>query len=106
MRQLTDMLISRGMKQGIDAEAFDFSSEAFQSGKLLKKDVPVRNGLKQEDAKKIVKHIKDSGLKVQVQIMDDVVRVTGKKIDDLQQVIQLCKEANLGFPMQYINMRS
>ena len=106
MRQLTDMLISRGMKQGIDAEAFDFSSEAFQSGKLLKKDVPVRNGLKQEDAKKIVKHIKYSGLKVQVQIMDDVVRVTGKKIDDLQQVIQLCKEANLGFPMQYINMRS
>ena len=56
--------------------------------------------------KKIVKHIKDSGLKVQVQIMDDVVRVTGKKIDDLQQVIQLCKEASLGFPMQYINMRS
>jgi uncharacterized protein YajQ (UPF0234 family) len=106
MRQLTDMLISRGMKQGIDAEAFDFSSEAYPSGKLLKKDVPVRNGLKQEDAKKIVKLIKDSGQKVQAQIMEDVVRVTGKKIDDLQQVIQLCKGANLGFPMQYINMRS
>jgi uncharacterized protein YajQ (UPF0234 family) len=66
----------------------------------------VRNGLKQEDAKKIVKLIKDSGQKVQAQIMEDVVRVTGKKIDDLQQVIQLCKGANLGFPMQYINMRS
>jgi uncharacterized protein YajQ (UPF0234 family) len=73
---------------------------------VLKKEVPVRNGLKQEDAKKVVKLIKDSGLKVQAQIMEDVVRVTGKKIDDLQDVIQLCKEANLDFPTQHINMRS
>ena len=106
MRQLVDVLISRSMKQGIDAEALDVSKEPHQSGKVVKKEVPVRNGLKQEDAKKIVKLIKDSGLKVQAQIMDDTVRVTGKKIDDLQEVIQLCKTANLGFPMQYINMRS
>jgi len=106
MRQLVDVLISRSMKQGIDAEALDISKEPHQSGKVVKKEVPVRNGLKQEDAKKIVKLIKDSGLKVQAQIMDDTVRVTGKKIDDLQQVIQLCKTANLGFPLQYINMRS
>ena len=106
MRQLTDVLISRAMKQGIDAQAFDFSKEAYQSGKVVKKEVPVRNGLKQEDAKKVIKLIKDSGLKVQSQIMDDLVRVTGKKIDDLQEVIQLCKTANMDFPMQYINMRS
>ena len=65
----------------------------------------VRNGLVQEDAKKIVKLIKDAGLKVQASINDDLVRVTGKKIDDLQSVIQLCKTANLGFPLQYVNMR-
>jgi uncharacterized protein YajQ (UPF0234 family) len=106
MKQLTDVLLSRSMKQGIAPEAFDFSKEAYQSGKIVKKEVPVRNGLKQEDAKKVVKLIKDSGLKVQVQIMDDLVRVTGKKIDDLQEVIQLCKNSNLGIPMQYINMRS
>ncbi|MDQ3682109.1 MAG: YajQ family cyclic di-GMP-binding protein [Bacteroidota bacterium] len=106
MRQLTDVLISRSMKQGIDAMAFDFSKEGFTTGKIYKKEVPVRNGLKQEDAKKVVKVIKDSGLKVQVQIMDDLVRVTAKKIDDLQEVIQLCKTAGLEFPMQYINMRS
>jgi uncharacterized protein YajQ (UPF0234 family) len=69
-------------------------------------EVPVRNGLKQEDAKKVVKLIKDSGLKVQVQIMDDMVRVTAKKIDDLQAVIKLCGEGNLGIALQYINMRS
>lgn len=106
MRQLTDVLISKAMKQGIDALAFDFSKEAYPSGKIYKKEVPVRTGLNQEDAKKIVKLIKDSGLKVQAQIMEDVVRVTGKKIDDLQEVIQLCKSGNVGFPMQYINMRS
>ena len=106
MRQLTDVLISRSMKQGIDPQAFDFSKDAYQSGKVTKKEVPVRNGLKQDDAKKVVKLIKDSGLKVQSQIMEDVVRVTAKKIDDLQEVIQLCKTAALEFPMQYINMRS
>jgi uncharacterized protein YajQ (UPF0234 family) len=106
IRQLVDVLISRSMKQGIDAAALDISKESYQSGKVVKKEVPVRNGLKQEDAKKIVKLIKDSGLKVQAQIMDDTVRVTAKKIDDLQEVIQLCKGANLGIPMQYINMRS
>ncbi len=106
MRQLTDVLISRSMKQGIDAMAFDFSKEGFTSGKIFKKEVPVRNGLKQEDAKKVVKLIKDSGLKVKVQIMEDLVRVTAKKIDDLQEVIQHCKNAGLEFPMQYINMRS
>jgi len=106
MRQLTDVLLSRAMKQGIDPNAFDFSKEPYQSGKVVKKEVPVRNGLKQEDAKKIVKLIKDSGLKVQVQIMDDLVRVTAKKIDDLQQVIQLCKTSGLDLPLQYINMRS
>lgn len=106
MKQVTDVLISRSMKQGIDPQAFDFSKEAYQSGKVLKKEVPVRNGLKQEDAKKVVKLIKDAGLKVQAQIMEDVVRVTGKKIDDLQEVIQLCKGSSLEFPMQYLNMRS
>lgn len=106
MRQLIDVLISRGHKQGIAPEAFDLSKEAYPSGKLIKKEVEVRNGLKMEDAKKIVKLIKDSGLKVQSQIMDDVVRVTGKNRDDLQSVIQLCRNANLGVPLQYENMRN
>src|SRR6185436_2905840 len=65
MKQLIDVLISRSVKQGIDANAFDFSKDAYQSGKILRKEVPVSNGLKQEDAKRIVKLIKDSGLKVQ-----------------------------------------
>ncbi len=106
MKQVIDVLISRAVKQGIDANAFDFSKDAFQSGKVLKKEVAVTNGLKQEDAKKIVKIIKDSELKLQAQIMDDVVRVTGKKIDDLQQAMAACKQASLSLPLQFINMKS
>lgn len=106
MKQVIDVLISRSMKQGIEPSAFDFSKDAHQSGKLLKKEVPVNNGLKQEDAKKIVKLIKDKGLKVQAAIMDDIIRVTGKKIDDLQAVIAACKQANLEIPLQFINMKS
>lgn len=106
MRQLLDVLVSRSHKQGIAPEAFDLSKEGGVSGKVWKKEVTVRNGLKQEDAKKVVKLIKDSGLKVQASINDDIVRVTGKKIDDLQEVIQASKGWDLGIPLQYENMRS
>jgi uncharacterized protein YajQ (UPF0234 family) len=106
MKQLIDVLIGRAMKQGIDGNAFDFSKDAYPSGKVVKKEVPVTNGLKQEDAKKMVKAIKDSGLKVQAAIMDDIIRVTAKKIDDLQAVIALLNGGNFGVPLQYTNMKS
>lgn len=106
MEQLIDVLLTKTVKQNLDSNIYDLSKDAFQSGKVWKKDVPVRNGLKQEDAKKIVKLIKDSGLKVQPAIMDDMVRVTAKKIDDLQEVIAKCRQSDLGIPLQYINMKS
>ena len=106
LNQIIDVLISKSMKQGLAAEIYDLSKEAVQSGKVVKKEVPVRNGIKQEDAKKIVKLIKDSGLKVQAAIMDDMVRVTAKKIDDLQQVIQASKGWDLGLVFQYVNMKN
>ena len=106
INQIVDVMISRSMRQGLAAEIYDLAKEPHQSGKVVKKEVPVRNGIKQEDAKKIVKLIKDSGLKVQVAIMDDIVRITGKKIDDLQEVIQASKGWNLGIALQYVNMKS
>ena len=63
MHQIIDVLISRSMKQGLAGEVYDLSKEPYQSGKVVKKEIIVRNGIKQEDAKKIVKLIKDSGLK-------------------------------------------
>ena len=65
VKQIVDVLISRSMKQGIDPLAYDLTKEPYPSGKVTKMEVPVRNGLKQDDAKKVVKLIKDSGMKVQ-----------------------------------------
>ncbi|MEO6915377.1 MAG: YajQ family cyclic di-GMP-binding protein [Chitinophagaceae bacterium] len=106
LQQIIDVLISRTIKQGLAGEIYDLGKEAFPSGKVVKKEVLVRNGIKQEDSKKIVKLIKDSGLKVQAAIMDDIIRVTGKKIDDLQDVIQAAKSWDLGLALQYINMKA
>ena len=106
LKQLEDVLLTKAMRQGLEANAFDISKEYTPSGKYVKKTVPVKNGIDKEMAKKIVKLIKDSGLKVQVAIMDDIIRVTAKKIDDLQDVIQLCRSSNLDLPLQFINMKS
>jgi cyclic-di-GMP-binding protein len=104
--QIVDVILSRSMKQGLAAEIYDLTKEPFQSGKVVKQTVPVKNGIKQEDAKKIVKLIKDSGLKVQAAIMDDIIRITGKKIDDLQAVIQASHGWNVGIALQTVNMKN
>ena len=72
----------------------------------LKQIIEIKNGIEKEKAKLINKLIKDSGLKVQSAILDDKIRLTGKKIDDLQDVIALCRSSNFGIPLQYENMKS
>lgn len=106
LKQAEDVIVTKAMRQGLDAKSFDLGKEPAAHGKYLRKEIKIKNGLERADAKKIVKLIKDSGLKVQAAIMDDIVRVTGKKIDDLQEVIALCNGANLEMPLQYINMKS
>ncbi len=106
MQQIVDVLISKSMKQGLAAEIYDLSKEPQPSGKIVKKEIPVRNGIKQEDAKKIVKLIKEGNFKVQASIMDDMIRVTSKKIDELQEVIHASKGWGLGLAFQYVNMKS
>ena len=106
LKQLEDVLLTKAMRQGLEANCFDMSKEPSASGKYIRKTIPIKNGIDRDNAKKIVKLIKDSGAKVQAAIMDDIIRVTGKKIDDLQEVIQLCRSANLDLPLQYINMKN
>lgn len=106
LKQLEDVLITKAMRQGIDAKSFDLGKEPAPSGKYVRKTITIKNGIDKEQAKKIVKIIKDSGLKVQAAIMDDIIRVTAKKIDDLQAVIQLCRTSNIELPLQYVNMKS
>jgi uncharacterized protein YajQ (UPF0234 family) len=106
LKQLEDVLLTRSMRQGIEANSFDMSKEPSANGKYVRKTIAIKNGIDKDYAKKIVKVIKDSGLKVQAAIMDDVIRVTAKKIDDLQDVIQLCRTSNIDLPLQFINMKS
>lgn len=106
LRQLEDIILTKAMRQGLESNAFDMSKNFEASGKYIRKTIPVKNGIDRDAAKKIVKLIKDSGLKVQPAIMDDIIRVTAKKIDDLQDVIQLCRTGNLDLPLQYTNMKS
>ncbi|MBD1392219.1 YajQ family cyclic di-GMP-binding protein [Mucilaginibacter glaciei] len=106
LKAITDSIIGRMMKQGLDAKALDFGKEHYASGNMIRKEIKVKEGIDKEAAKKVVKKIKDSKLKVEASIMNDQVRVTAKKIDDLQAVISLCRTEDFGQPLQYINMRA
>lgn len=102
--QMLDMLKSAMHKNGIDIKCIE-EGELQSSGKQVKQTITVRTGLETELAKKIVKMIKESKIKVQAQIQSDQVRVTGKKRDDLQEVIQLLKQADIDMPLQFSNFR-
>ncbi|WP_183573349.1 YajQ family cyclic di-GMP-binding protein [Mucilaginibacter sp. X5P1] len=106
LKAIQDSIISRMVKQQLDPNALDFGKEEYASGSMIRKEIKVKEGIDKEVAKKIVKKIKDSGLKVQASIMDDQVRVQAKKIDDLQAVISLCRSESFEQPLQYINMRN
>jgi len=106
IRSIEDAIISRSMKQNIDPKCFDFGKEHAASGNMVRKEVKIKEGIDKELAKVIVKKIKDSKLKVEAQIQNDQLRVTGKKIDDLQAVIQLLRGESFDQALQFINMRS
>lgn len=105
LKAIQEIIISRMIKQGLDPSSLDYGKEHYASGNMIRKEIKIREGVDKETAKKVVKIIKDSGVKVQASIMDEQVRVTGKKLDDLQKVIAIVRGQNLGLPLQYINFR-
>ncbi|WP_069659117.1 YajQ family cyclic di-GMP-binding protein [Arcticibacter eurypsychrophilus] len=106
LKAILDSIISRMVKQGLDPNALETGKEQYASGNMIRKEIKIKEGIDKETSKKIIKKIKDSGLKVQASIMDEQVRVQAKKIDDLQAVITLCRTEDFGQPLQYINMRN
>lgn len=106
LNTLVDILLTRMVKQGIDGRSLDLTKDEYPSGPIVKKELPVRTGVDKEMSKKIVKLIKDSNIKVQASIMDDIIRVTGKKTDDLQEVIAMLRGSKLEIPLQFVNMKS
>ncbi len=104
LNQMLDILIAKLVKQKIDPNSMDRQS-AVHSGKTFKQNINFKEGIDKETAKKVVKLIKDSKLKVQTSIQGEELRVTGKKRDDLQSVMALIKSSDLGQPFQYKNFR-
>jgi len=104
IKQIAPILNEKLAKRGIDLACLEYSA-IVEMNKRARQPVLVQEGLDKEVARKIVKIIKDSKLKVQAAIQGEQVRVTGKKRDELQQVMQMLKEANLGIPLQFNNFR-
>lgn len=92
------------VKRKIDVQCLEVK-DAYASGKLMKQDAVLKEGIDKELAKKIVAHIKDAKLKVQAAIQGEQVRVTGKKRDDLQEAIAAMRAKEFGMPLQFNNFR-
>ncbi len=104
IQQMLEMLRSKMVKRGIDIKSLK-EGDVQLVGQKASMTVIVQQGIESEIARKIVKSVKEAKLKVQTAIQGDKLRVTGKKRDDLQQVIALLKETSLGIPLQYDNFR-
>jgi uncharacterized protein YajQ (UPF0234 family) len=105
MKQVIDIVAGKLTKRGVDIRALKYGEIEKVSGNKVKRVVTIRVGVEQELAKKIVKLVKDSKMKVQASIQGDTVRVSGAKRDDLQAAIALVKKAITDFPLQYDNFR-
>ena len=104
LNQMFDILAAKAVKRGLDVKSFEVK-DMVHTGKTYSQQVMIKQGIEKDIAKKIVKLIKDSKVKVQSAIQGEEVRVTGKKRDDLQAIMQLVREADLGQPFQFKNFR-
>jgi len=104
LQQMYDMLCNKLVKRGIDISCLELAEPVVHL-KTATQEVVAREGIDSDTARKMVKLIKDRKLKVQAAIQGEQLRVTGKKRDDLQQVIALLKEGGFGLPLQFKNFR-
>jgi uncharacterized protein YajQ (UPF0234 family) len=105
MKATIDILQSKFVKRNVPLKALTYSPVEPAAGGLVKQTIKLQNGIDKENAKLIVKMIKDTKLKVQGQIMDDQVRVSGKSKDDLQSIMAMIRQADFKFAVQFVNYR-
>lgn len=105
LKQVTDVLLGKLAKRGVDVRALKPGDIEKISGDKVRQVITIRVGIEQELAKKMVKLIKDAKLKVQASIQGDAVRVSGAKRDELQNAITLVKKSITDFPVQFGNFR-
>jgi cyclic-di-GMP-binding protein len=106
LKSVIDIIQGKLVKRKISIKALDYGNVEAASGDTVRQNIKIQKGIPQEKGKEIVKHIKNLGLKkMQAQIMDDQVRVTGKDKDDLQTVIASLKQKDFGIDMTFTNYR-
>ena len=105
LKSVIDVLQTKLIKRGVSIKALQYAAVEPAAGGTVRQIIRLRIGIEKDDAKLIVKMIKDSKMKVQAQIMDDQVRVSGKSKDDLQTVMKMIRDADLKFPTQFTNYR-
>jgi len=105
VKAVVDVLQSKLVRRGVSLKALVYGTIEPGPGGLAKQTITVQQGIDTDKARHIVKLIKDSKIKVQAQIQADQVRVSGKKRDDLQAVMQLLKQQDLDLPLQFTNFR-
>lgn len=106
LNAIVDILKSKFIKRGVSIKNLEYGKIEDAAGGMVRQKIKIKQGIDSDVAKKITKDIKETKLKVQAQIQDDQIRVSGKKIDDLQSVIAFLKEKDYGLDLQYINFRS
>jgi uncharacterized protein YajQ (UPF0234 family) len=106
LKAIVDILQSKFIKRGISPKALQYGKAEEASGSMVRQIITLQVGISKEKAKDIGAVIKETKLKVQSQIQDDQLRVTGKNIDDLQEVIRILKGKDLDIDMQFVNFRS
>ena len=106
LKAVVDILQSKLHKRGVPLKALTYGKVETASGGALRQKITLQQGIPVEKAKEIVRLIKDSKVKVQASIQEDQVRVSGKNRDDLQKIIALVKEKDLGIALQFTNYRS
>lgn len=105
LEQIQDLLKTSFVKRKLDPISLDFQKEEKAGGNTLRQNIKIKEGIDQENAKKITKFFKQSKSKIQASIQGDEVRVSGKSRDELQLAIQQIKDLNLDLPLQFINFR-
>ena len=106
LKSIIDILQSKCIKRGISLKALQYGKAESASGGMVRQLITIQQGISKEKGKEINAVVKETRLKVQSQIQEDQVRVTGKNIDDLQEVIKVLKEKDLGVELQFVNFRS
>ncbi|MFC1968245.1 YajQ family cyclic di-GMP-binding protein [Chloroflexota bacterium] len=106
VKSVIEMLIGQCIRFKVDPKCLQFKEIEPTSHRTAKTDVQIKEGIPKDTCQKIVKLIKGLKIKVQSTIQDNQVRLTGKKIDDLQEIMQLLREQDYDIPLQFVNMKS